>query len=72
MRAVVLDCPNPRALAEFYPALVGGDITYADDDWVNLHDGGNVLLSFQRAADYQAPDWPSREARPAVPHRRDR
>jgi glyoxalase superfamily protein len=61
MRAVVLDCPDPRALAEFYRALVGGDITYADDDWVNLRDGGNVLLSFQRAPDYQAPEWPSVE-----------
>ena len=61
MRGVVLDCPDPRALSEFYRALVGGDITYADDDWVNLRDGGNVLLSFQRAADYQAPDWPSVE-----------
>ena len=58
---VVLDCPDPRALAEFYRALVGGDITYADDDWVNLRDGGNVLLSFQRAPDYQAPDWPGAE-----------
>ncbi len=61
MRAVVLDCPDPRALAEFYRQLVGGEITYADDDWVNLRDGGNVLLSFQRAPDYQAPDWPSAE-----------
>jgi hypothetical protein len=61
MRAVVLDCPDPRALAEFYRALVGGEITYADDGWVNLRDGGNVLLSFQRASDYQAPDWPSAE-----------
>jgi len=58
MRAVVLDCPAPRALAEFYRALVGGEITYADDDWVNLRDGDNVLLSFQRAPDYRAPDWP--------------
>ena len=61
MRSVVLDCPDPRALAEFYRALVGGEITYADDDWVNLRDGGNVLLSFQRAPDYQAPDWPDGE-----------
>ena len=61
MRAVVLDCPDPRALAEFYRALLGGAITYADDDWVNLRDGGNVLLSFQRAPDYQPPDWPSAE-----------
>lgn len=61
MRAVVLDCPDPRALAEFYRSLVGGDITYADDDWVSLRDGGTVLLSFQRAPGYQAPDWPSTE-----------
>jgi hypothetical protein len=33
------------------------DFTYADDDWGNLRDGDTVLLSFQRAADYQAPDW---------------
>ena len=58
MRAVVLDCPDPRALAEFYRALLGGDITDAHDDWVNLRDGGNVRLSFQRAPDYQPPDWP--------------
>jgi len=62
MRAVVLDCPDPRALADFYRQLVGGEITYADDDWVNLRDGAEVLLSFQRADGYQPPDWPSTEA----------
>jgi hypothetical protein len=46
MRAVVLDCPAPRVLAEFYRVLVGGDITYAVEDWVNLRDGDTVLLSF--------------------------
>ena len=61
MQAVVLDCPDPQALADFYRALVGGEITYADDDWVKLRDGGTVLLSFQRAPDYRAPDWPSGE-----------
>lgn len=58
MRAVVLDCPEPRALAEFYRELVGGEITHADEDWVNLRDGGTVLLSFQRAPDHQPPQWP--------------
>jgi len=61
MRAVVLDCPDPRALAEFYRGLVGGEITHADDEWVDLRDGANVLLSFQRASDYRPPDWPSGE-----------
>ena len=27
LRAVVLDTPEPRKLAEFYRALVGGEIT---------------------------------------------
>ena len=61
LRAVVLDCPDPRALADFYRRLVGGEITYVDDDWVNLRDGAQVLLSFQRADGYQPPDWPGTE-----------
>jgi catechol-2,3-dioxygenase len=58
MRAVVLDCPEPRALAEFYRQLVGGELTHAEDDWVNLRDGDTVLLSFQQAPDHQPPAWP--------------
>jgi catechol-2,3-dioxygenase len=58
MRAVVLDCPEPRALADFYRQVVGGDITHESDEWVNLRDGDTVLLSFQRASDYQPPQWP--------------
>jgi catechol-2,3-dioxygenase len=59
LRAVVLDCPDPRGLAAFYRALVGGEITHADDEWVSLRDGGDVKLSFQLAPDYQPPVWPS-------------
>lgn len=59
LRAVVLDCPDPLALAEFYQGLVGGEIDSDADDWVTLRDGGNVLLSFQLAPDYQPPVWPS-------------
>jgi Glyoxalase-like domain len=59
LRAVVLDCPNPRGLADFYKGLVGGEITYADAEWVALRDGGDVELSFQLAPDHQPPVWPS-------------
>jgi hypothetical protein len=59
LRAVVLDGPDPLALAEFYRALVGGELTSVDDDWVSLRDGADVLLSFQLAEDYQPPDWPN-------------
>ena len=33
---VALDCPEPRQLAEFYRAIIGGDIVKEDDDWVEL------------------------------------
>jgi hypothetical protein len=58
LRAVVLDCPDPRALARFYRALVGGEVTVDEDDWVALRDGGAVVLSFQKVDDYRPPAWP--------------
>jgi catechol-2,3-dioxygenase len=67
MRAVVLDCPEPRKLADFYRGLVGGEIAYADEDWVKLQVGGGWALSFQRADDYAAPTWPT-GARPQQFH----
>lgn len=54
----MLDCPDPRALAEFYRELVGGEITHADEEWVSLRDGDTVKLSFQLSPDYRPPAWP--------------
>ena len=34
MHHVVLDCPDPPALAAFYSSLLGLPVTYQDDDWV--------------------------------------
>lgn len=61
LRAVVLDCPDPRALAEFYRELVGGEITHADEEWVSLRDGDTVKLSFQLSPDHRPPTWPDPE-----------
>ena len=57
---VVLDCPDPRALAEFYADLLGQEIDDdGDDAWQSLSgDGSGVSLAFQRATDYVAPHWP--------------
>jgi len=60
LRSVVLDCPDPRALAEFYQGVVGGEITFADDDWVVLMVDG-LRLCFQQADDYAPPTWPTGE-----------
>jgi len=61
---VILDCPDPRALAEFYSRLLGRPITYADDDFVVVSTSDRASgLAFQRAPDHRPPTWPD----PAVP-----
>lgn len=59
LTTVVLDCPDPHALAAFYAELTGWPVTESDDDWVDLaDDGAGVRLAFQRATDFRAPSWP--------------
>jgi catechol 2,3-dioxygenase-like lactoylglutathione lyase family enzyme len=78
---VVLDCPDPDAVAAFYSALLGLPVTYRDDDWVVVAASDTSSgLAFQRAPGNQPPIWPdpsvpssstsaswSRTSRPQVP-----
>jgi catechol 2,3-dioxygenase-like lactoylglutathione lyase family enzyme len=56
---VVLDCPDPRALAEFYRGVLGGEVSADGDDpdWVDLAVDGRPL-AFQRARNHRPPSWP--------------
>ncbi len=55
---MVIDCPSPRALAAFYRQLLGLDVLEDADDWVTLGAAGSYpTVAFQRADDYQSPDW---------------
>jgi catechol 2,3-dioxygenase-like lactoylglutathione lyase family enzyme len=56
---VVIDCPDPRALAGFYSELLGLPVTWAEDDFavVSVNDTTSGL-AFQRAEDHQPPQWP--------------
>ncbi|MFF9349618.1 VOC family protein [Streptomyces sp. NPDC014734] len=54
--AVVLDCPDPVALAGFYAGLLGGEVK-GEDGWVELT-GGAATLAFQEAPGYVPPTWP--------------
>jgi catechol-2,3-dioxygenase len=56
--AIVLDCPDPRALAEFYARVVGGDIV-EESDWVDLKVSGGPTLAFQAAPGFVPPRWPA-------------
>jgi catechol 2,3-dioxygenase-like lactoylglutathione lyase family enzyme len=56
---VVIDCPEPAFLAEFYAELIGLPVTYRSADWVVVSaDTTTSGFAFQRAPDHQAPRWP--------------
>lgn len=55
---IVIDCPDPEALATFYAALLGWTVK-PDDGWAEIRpDDGNDCISFQRVENYRAPEWP--------------
>jgi catechol 2,3-dioxygenase-like lactoylglutathione lyase family enzyme len=58
MYEIVIDCPDPKALADFYAEILGFDVIYADDDWVTVGQNEGVRLGFQRAPDHRPPRWP--------------
>ena len=60
---VVLDTPEPRALADFYCALLGWRIVREDDDWVTIRGASDAGMAFQLAPDLVPPTWPD----PAIP-----
>ena len=55
---LILDCPDPRSLAQFYAELLGLPITYDSDDFVvvsvNQQTSG---IAFQLAPNHQPPHW---------------
>ena len=66
LRSVVIDCPDPRALAGFYAELLGLPLIEDNsdgDDWVVLGGPPGHLprLAFQRAPGLHAPAWPDPE-----------
>ncbi|GGS48779.1 VOC family protein [Streptomyces cinerochromogenes] len=58
---VVLDCPDPRALAGFYAGVLGGTVEAdpGDGAWVDLKVPGGPALAFQRAPGFVPPRWPA-------------
>ncbi|MFD3664446.1 VOC family protein [Streptomyces sp. NPDC058659] len=73
LQCLVIDCPAPRALAEFYRSVLGGEVDRPDrrwsldDAWSTLHTPGGLVLCFQGVADHRPPTWPDPE-RPQQSH----
>lgn len=67
LQCVVLDCPEPARLAEFYRLLLGGAVNQQDrrwavgDNWATLHTPSGLVLAFQGVADHRPPRWPDPE-----------
>jgi hypothetical protein len=59
LHSVVIDAPDPYALAGSHADLLGMQITKGGpgDDWVVLT-GAGYRIAFQQAPDLQPPDWP--------------
>src|SRR5438046_705773 len=56
---VIVDCPDPAALAGFYAELLGLPITWQEDDFaVVARDDKSSGIGFQLAPDFQPPQWP--------------
>lgn len=60
LSGVVLDSPDPRALADFYCRLLGWKIGSDEDGWVTVvGPNGGTQLSFQGEGSYRRPTWPT-------------
>jgi predicted enzyme related to lactoylglutathione lyase len=57
---VVLDCPDPLALGDFYGQLLGWEVKQAED-WVEIRADYGDCICFQKVDDYTAPDWPGQK-----------
>jgi predicted enzyme related to lactoylglutathione lyase len=58
---VVLDCPEPKALAEFYGALLDWKVGQNDEDhWIASAEYGDTLV-FQKVAAFTPPQWPGQD-----------
>ncbi|MEU8004855.1 VOC family protein [Catellatospora sp. NPDC049111] len=56
---LIIDCPDPSALAGFYQELLGMERVYEEGDWVVIGDAPDRPgVAFQRVADFTPPRWP--------------
>jgi catechol 2,3-dioxygenase-like lactoylglutathione lyase family enzyme len=63
---VVIDCPDPVALAGFYSELLGMPVAHERDGWVVISDD-RVRIAFQLAPELREARWPDPE-RPQQMH----
>lgn len=63
---LVIDCPDPAALATFYATMLEWQVK-AEPDWVEIRSPEGQCICFQQVEDYSAPQWPGQQ-RPQQMH----
>ena len=58
--SIVLDCPDPEALATFYGAMLDWKVE-PQDGWVDVKADYGQCLSFQKVDDFTPPQWPRQD-----------
>jgi len=58
--SLVLDCPDPEALATFYGALLDWKVE-ASADWAEIRADYGQCLCFQKVEAYTPPRWPGQD-----------
>jgi glyoxalase superfamily protein len=59
--SIVIDCPDPDALASFYGTMLDWKVE-PGSDWVDIRADYGQCISFQKVDDFTPPTWPSQEA----------
>jgi len=58
--SIVLDCPDPAALAKFYGAMLDWKVDISDD-WAEVRADYGQCICFQPVEDYRPPVWPDQD-----------
>ena len=59
--SIVIDCPDPGALATFYGAMLDWKVEVSSD-WADVRADYGQCISFQQVEGYAPPRWPGQEA----------
>jgi hypothetical protein len=58
--SIVIDCPDPAALATFYGAMLDWKVI-SSPDWAEVRADYGQCICFQPVQDYSPPRWPAQE-----------
>lgn len=58
--SVVIDCPDPAALAAFYGAMLDWKVV-SSPDWAEVRAENGNCIGFQPVEGYRPPDWPAQQ-----------